>query len=136
MCYQKAFTEGAGDSDLMASAAKNYAKGAQHIARINKERDTKFEPWVYFYKEAITYFSKALQCGKRGKDNKWTQDLLTAYKACLEEALLAISDAPIRTRVAYIESYAQSMDDNTFHADTYQEMGTVLFHHAVVSLDK
>ncbi len=134
-CYNKAIVEASGDSESMASATKNYAKAAWLLASVIQDLDEDLRVVSFYYKDAISHFSKAVLAGNRAKDLTWIQNLLTSYRSCLDDAFKACSSSTFRNRLSCIESYCQSMLDDIYCGDCYQEMATVLFHHAVIALE-
>lgn len=109
--------------------------GSSYIAQVNAECGQNTDQYVYFYIQAIAYFSKAVQCGQRSKPQKWIKDMYTSYKECVDDALKPVVDVSVNVRIGFIESYAQVIADDKYRPDCYRHMGTILFHHAVKALE-
>jgi len=134
-CYNKALATSGGEYESLASAAKNYAKAAWLQATVVQDYDKDIKLFTFYYKDAITHFGKALQAGNRGKDLSWIQDLQTSYRSCLDNAFKSCRGTTYRNRLSCIDSFLQSMVDETYQGDCYEEMTQVLFHQAVTALE-
>ncbi|XP_071949479.1 uncharacterized protein [Antedon mediterranea] len=82
-----------------ASANKNLAMVSWKLASLGKDPRGKI---LYFFKEAQTYFSRALHCGKdAGNEHRWADELMQKMYQSLQESL------------DYVNNQAGMLDEKT-----------------------
>jgi len=104
-CYQRALDEAGNDFEAASSAAKNYAKTSYELLQICSDGDHEMK--IFYYRECLEHYSKAVEFGEECKSLKWIQEMEVLYRNLYEEVMDACYEAvpTTRQRIIVLESF-------------------------------
>jgi len=136
-CYQKALNSAGSDLSAASSAAKNYAKASYELLQLCSSDDNEMK--MYFYRECLEHYNKALEYGEGCKSLEWLQQIEILYRELYNEVMVVCYEVFQTTpqRITLLESFCCVIGrGDTLYVDFSSQIANFWLTEACVALNE